>query len=120
MRALKIGLSLPVMVIALSLVVVGYTNGDTFTSATQAPMFALIAATMASVRLLPVRVNFLDTTLKAVGVGTVFVGALYWVMSVDAVPLQLLLAFFLVIVSGLSLFLAQYVASPQSEEGKKD
>ena len=92
MRGLKIGLFAFVGIIALFLVAVGYTNRDTFTYATQAPMFALIAATMASIRLIPVRVNFLDATLKAVGVGTAFLGALYWLLSVDAGSGQLLLA----------------------------
>ena len=121
MKRLKIGLFFIVGVIALSLVASGYSDRDTFTPATQAPMFALIAATFASIQLLPARVNnsFLNISLRVASVVSGFLAAIYWLDSEDANLPQLLLAIFLAFVSVVCLFIVPYLLARQSGEGEK-
>ena len=117
MKNLKIALFALVLAIGLFLVAAGSANRDTFAYATQAPMFALIAATMASIRLLPVRISdFFEKTLALATVASGFLAAWYWLLSEDASGLILLLAFFLTIASGTCLS----IRGSQSEESKKD
>ena len=117
MRGLKIGLFVVVGLIGLSLVGAGHANRDAFAYATQAPMFALIAATMASIRLLSVRINdFFEKMLAVVVAASGFLAAWNWLLSEEARGLIQLLAFFLAVASGTCL----YIRGSQSEEGKKD
>ena len=117
MKNLKIGLFALVLAIGLFLVAAGSANRDTFAYATQAPMFALIAATMASIRLLSVRISdFFEKTLAVLTAASGFLAAWYWLLSEDASVLILGLALFLAVASGTCL----YIRGSQSEESKKD
>ena len=115
MKKMKIGLFALVLAIGLFLMAAGYANRDTFAYATQAPMFALIAATMASIRLLSVRISdFFEKTLAVATVASGFLAAWYWLLSEDTSVLIQLLAVFLTVASGACL----YIRGSQSEESK--
>ena len=121
MRRTKIVLFISVVAIGLFLVVAGLTNRDSFSNATQAPMFALIAATLASIRLLPAQINvFFDDSLRVMSVGSGFLAAYSWLNSVNANWLQLIFAIFLAGVSGFCIIIVPRLLARQSEEGEKD
>ena len=123
MRTTKIVLFISVVAVGLFLVVASYTNRDTFTYAAQAPMFALIAATLASIRLLPAQINnaLFDVSLRVTTVGSGFLAGFYWLLSSeDANFLHLLLVIFLTGISGFCLFLVPQLLARQLQEGEKD
>ena len=96
--------------------VAGITDSDSFAHAKQAPVFALIAATLACIRLIPAQPNkALDTGLGIATGGAGFSAAYNWLMSENANLGYLLVATVLTIVSIVCYVAAVHGLGRQSE-----
>ena len=123
MRRTKIVLFISVVAVGLFLVVASHTDRETFPRAAQAPMFALIAATLASIQLLSAQFNnsFFNVSLRVAYVGSAFLAGFYWLSSTEGANLlHWLLAIFLTSISGSCLFLVPQLLARQLQEGEKD